>query len=168
MSSIWMVCQVMWLYHLNSGHPYCLVLDEFRIQVFSIQMVTVLHITGEKTQPQGAPVRDSVPPQPGLIQRTYIRTPGTRRTPGFAPTPYSSSPTPSARECRYDSFQWWFSRLFQGIHEYKCTWTPVPYPACRDCQICHHSSIQVIHIENKFTLHTHYTSARRRYSPQAE
>ena len=25
MSGIWMVCQVMWLYHLNTGHPYSLV-----------------------------------------------------------------------------------------------------------------------------------------------
>ena len=36
-------CQPMWLYHLNTGHPYCPVFrDESGIQVFSIQMFTVL------------------------------------------------------------------------------------------------------------------------------
>ena len=56
MSGIWMICQVMWLYHLNTGHPYCPVFRWIRCSVFRWLLYTLLLCWVKKSSKKVLPI----------------------------------------------------------------------------------------------------------------
>ena len=51
-----MICQVMWLYHLNTGHPYCPVFRWIRCSVFRWLLYTLLLCWVKKSSKKVLPI----------------------------------------------------------------------------------------------------------------